>query len=64
MTSREHARRLMLILLASEGSALRKAADERLVRREGPRRDQEGLDLTLQGSSIAPGHRSFGPAER
>jgi hypothetical protein len=34
MTSREHARRLMLILLTSEGTALRKAADDRLVRRE------------------------------
>ena len=33
MTSREHARRLMLILLASEGSALRQAADERTLRR-------------------------------
>jgi hypothetical protein len=30
MTSRQHARRLMLILLASEGTALRKAADDRL----------------------------------
>ena len=36
MTSREHARRLMLILLASEGTALRKAADDRmLLRRDG-----------------------------
>jgi len=34
MTSREHARRLMLILLTSEGTALRKAADDRLIRRE------------------------------
>ena len=33
MTSREHARRLMLILLASEGTALRQAADERTLRR-------------------------------
>jgi hypothetical protein len=33
MTSREHARRLMLILLASEGTALRQAADERMLRR-------------------------------
>jgi hypothetical protein len=40
MTSREHARRLMLILLTSEGTALRKAADDRMLRREqtGPRR--------------------------
>jgi hypothetical protein len=34
MTSREHARRLMLILLTSEGTALRKAADDRMLRRE------------------------------
>jgi hypothetical protein len=34
MTSREHARRLMLILLTSEGTALRKAADDRTLRRE------------------------------
>jgi hypothetical protein len=33
MTSREHARRLMLILLASEGTALRKAADDRTLGR-------------------------------
>ena len=33
MTSREHARRLMLILLASEGTALREAAEERTGRR-------------------------------
>ena len=31
MTSREHARRLMLILLASEGTALHKAADDRTL---------------------------------
>ena len=37
MTSREHARRLMLILLTSEGTALRKAADDRMVRREQSR---------------------------
>ena len=36
MTSREHARRLMLILLTSEGTALRKAADDRMLRRERP----------------------------
>jgi hypothetical protein len=34
MTSREHARRLMLILLTSEGTALRKAAEDRTLRRE------------------------------
>jgi hypothetical protein len=37
MTSREHARRLMLILLTSEGTALRKAADDRMLRREQTR---------------------------
>jgi hypothetical protein len=37
MTSREHARRLMLILLASEGTALRTAAEERMGRRERTR---------------------------
>jgi hypothetical protein len=37
MTSREHARRLMLILLTSEGTALRKAADDRMLRREQSR---------------------------
>ena len=37
MTSREHARRLMLILLTSEGTALRKAADDRMMRRERTR---------------------------
>jgi hypothetical protein len=49
MTSREHARRLMLILLASEGTALRKAADDRTL----PRRDRIGgvrTTIALQGS--------------
>ncbi|HEY7620036.1 MAG TPA: hypothetical protein VH834_09700 [Solirubrobacteraceae bacterium] len=49
MTSREHARRLMLILLASEGTALRKAADDRAQ----PRRDRAGggrTTIALQGS--------------
>jgi hypothetical protein len=56
MTSREHARRLMLILLASEGTALRKAADDRmLLRRErlGGLRNGEGLQGT--GSSEVSG---------
>jgi hypothetical protein len=44
MTSREHARRLMLILLASEGTALRQAADERtLRRRDQPRPARPGI---------------------
>lgn len=48
MTSREHARRLMLILLASEGSALRKAADDRMtLRRE---RFSGGPVIEFQGT--------------
>jgi hypothetical protein len=44
MTSREHARRLMLILMASEGTALRQAADERtLARRAQPRSTRTGV---------------------
>jgi len=47
MTSREHARRLMLILLASEGSALRQAADERTLRRRDLTRSvREGIGTT------------------
>jgi len=49
MTSREHARRLMLILLASEGTALRKAADDRTLLR----RDRVGAvrtPIALQGN--------------
>jgi hypothetical protein len=42
MTSREHARRLMLILLTSEGTALRKAADDRMLRREQTRPTRRG----------------------
>jgi hypothetical protein len=42
MTSREHARRLMLILLTSEGTALRKAADDRMLRREQTRPARRG----------------------
>lgn len=53
MTSREHARRLMLILLASEGSALRQAADER-TRREQPRTGIRTTDSFTAGF-IAPG---------
>jgi hypothetical protein len=50
MTSREHARRLMLILLASEGTALRKAADDRMT----PRRERlSGVGTSFQGT----GHR-------
>ena len=44
MTSREHARRLMLILLTSEGTALRKAADDRMLRREQTRPTRRGGD--------------------
>jgi hypothetical protein len=49
MTSREHARRLMLILLTSEGTALRKAADDRMMRRErlvGGRTEFQGTGST------------------
>jgi hypothetical protein len=49
MTSREHARRLMLILLASEGTALRKAADDRMGRRERTR-PARGAGDTNQGT--------------
>ena len=45
MTSREHARRLMLILLASEGTALRKAADDRMLLR----RDRIGATRHVNG---------------
>jgi hypothetical protein len=44
MTSREHARRLMLILLTSEGTALRKAADDRMLRREQARPTRRGRE--------------------
>ena len=48
MTSREHARRLMLILLSSEGSGLRNAADDRMtLRRE---RLSGGPVIELQGA--------------
>jgi hypothetical protein len=51
MTSREHARRLMLILLASEGTALRKAADDRLrLRRDRLGAARHGSDL--RGTSM------------
>jgi hypothetical protein len=43
MTSREHARRLMLILLASEGTALRKGADDRMRARERTRSQGRGI---------------------
>jgi len=46
MTSRQHARRLMLILLASEGTALRKAADDRLRARERTRSQGRGTGGT------------------
>jgi hypothetical protein len=59
MTSREHARRLMLILLASEGSALRQAADERtLARRSQPGTARTGIRATdsFTAGFIASGH--------
>jgi hypothetical protein len=59
MTSREHARRLMLILLASEGTALRQAADERTLRRRDlPRSTRTGIRATdsFTAGFIASGH--------
>ena len=59
MTSREHARRLMLILLASEGTALRQAADERtLIRRDQLRTARTGIRSTesFTAGFIASGH--------
>ena len=59
MTSREHARRLMLILLASEGTALRQAADERsLRRRDQPRSTRTGIRTSesFTAGFIASGH--------
>ena len=58
MTSREHARRLMLILLASEGTALRQAADERTLRRRDQARPaRPGIRTTdsFPAGFIAPG---------
>jgi hypothetical protein len=51
MTSREHARRLMLILLASEGTALRKAADDRMTLRRD-RLSAPRPDNGFQGTGI------------
>jgi hypothetical protein len=55
MTSREHARRLMLILLASEGTALRQAADERSLRRREPRPTGLRANETFTAGFIASG---------
>jgi len=52
MTSREHARRLMLILLTSEGTALRKAADDRTLRREQTRPIRRGGEGSRGTGSI------------
>jgi hypothetical protein len=59
MTSREHARRLMLILLASEGTALRQAADERTLRRRDQSRSVRGgmrAHDSFTAGFIASGH--------
>ena len=56
MTSREHARRLMLILLASEGSALRQAADERTLRRRDQTRTGIRTTDSFTAGFIASGH--------
>jgi hypothetical protein len=56
MTSREHARRLMLILLASEGTALRKAADDRmLLRRDRIGATRHGNGFQGTGSTEVSG---------
>ena len=56
MTSREHARRLMLILLTSEGTALRKAADDRMMRRERTHPTHPGGEgVRGTGSTEVPG---------
>ena len=59
MTSREHARRLMLILLTSEGTALRKAADDRMLRREQTR-PRAGVATASGGPEAwrSPGRRA------
>jgi hypothetical protein len=53
MTSREHARRLMLILLASEGTALRQAADERMLRRRDQARGARAAGISANESFTA-----------
>jgi hypothetical protein len=55
MTSREHARRLMLILLTSEGTALRKAADDRMLRREQTRPTRRGEGIRGAGNTEVSG---------
>jgi hypothetical protein len=55
MTSREHARRLMLILLASEGTDLRKAAEARISRREQTRSARGGQGVQATGSTDVSG---------
>jgi hypothetical protein len=69
MTSREHARRLMLILLASEGTALRTDADQG-AGRERHVGGGEGTESS-RGTEAAQGFivpraqpRPFGPAGR
>ena len=64
MTSREHARRLMLILLTSEGTALRKAADDRMLRREQTRPTRRGGEGTGgPEASEVPGRRASAAIE-
>ena len=66
MTSREHARRLMLILLASEGTALRQAADERGLRRRELGRPTRtgGPGIRAQGELHSRLHRFGADAPR
>ena len=58
MTSREHARRLMLILLTSEGTALRKAADDRTMRRERLVGGGDGIRGTGRHGGLRGGTRA------
>lgn len=62
MTSREHARRLMLILLTSEGTALRKAADDRMMRRERLVGGGDGIRGT-EGTEVSGEARERGAEE-
>ncbi len=62
MTSREHARRLMLILLTSEGTALRKAADDRTMRRERLVGGGDGI-RGIEGTDVSGEARERGVEE-
>jgi hypothetical protein len=61
MTSREHARRLMLILLASEGTALRRAGEDRTA--QSDRSGRGGEDGQGSSGTEADGKRERGGDE-